>query len=713
MSNDRCILRVAVPTHLFRLFDYLPPIGWDAAKSSLQPGISFQPGMRVRIPFGRSERIGIISEITTDSPISDTKLKAIHEVLDDSPLFPETIQKLIHFASQYYHCALGEVYSFALPVWLRKGNKIVSEQNSNLNAGINASINANLNEVLNTSLNTNLNSDLNTALNTDLTTDLNSEQQAATETICKSIGKFNTFLLDGVTGSGKTEVYMHAIEQVLLQNKQALVLVPEIGLTPQMLERFEERFTKRFKVKIAVLHSSISEKKRFNAWNEARNGSAAIVIGTRSASFVPLKNPGIFIIDEEHDNSFKQQQDSFRYNARDLLVLRGSLEQCPVVLGSATPSLETLNKARSGRYQYLRLSKRAGIAKPPEVRVLDIRHRKLDEGLSAKLIHEMKHHIDAGSQVLLFLNRRGFAPVLMCYDCGGISACKQCDAHLTLHAKPKRLMCHHCETSIPVYDKCPTCNSLNLQALGFGTERLEAALQRNFPDQSIVRIDRDTTRRKGTLKEAVDRVTKGEAHILLGTQMIAKGHHFPNVTLVAVLDIDNALFSSDFRSLEKLGQLLTQVAGRAGRAARLGTCILQTCHPEHPLLNTLLDKGYHHFAESLLSERLNCNLPPFSHQALIRVESKKNEYAFSFLKDLKKFLHNTPNTFTLANFHIMGPVPALMEKRAGLYRAQLLLQSSERSLLQKNLKKLVVHAAAHPLSGKIKWNVDVDPIEMS
>lgn len=689
------ILRVALNTPRRTFFDYLPPENVDI--------IQCKKGLRVRVPFGRSTRIGMIADIQADSEIEASKLKKIEEILDQEPIFNDSMLKLIYWASDYYHYPLGEVFLYALPSWLRKGKPVskISLEDSVISSENSAADSSNSSNF----------SNIHSQKTSELFV-LNSEQKLAIERIQQSFGQFKPFLLDGVTGSGKTEVYIQIIEQALLQNKQALVLVPEIGLTPQMLERFK----KRFSVPISVLHSSLSEKKRFEAFESARSGEAKIVIGTRSAVFTPLLNPGIFILDEEHDNSFKQQ-DSFRYNARDLLVMRGSLEQCPVVLGTATPSLETLYNAQQNRYQRLRLSTRAGTAKPPEMQVLDIRHRKCEDGLSSQLVSEIQKHLNEEGQILLFLNRRGYAPVLMCYDCGHVSNCVNCDAHLTLHAGIKKLRCHHCDLTLPIPPHCPACQSLNMHPVGVGTERLETALERIFPEVPITRIDRDTTRRKGTLQQVLDKAKSGEARILLGTQMLAKGHHFPNVTLSAIIDIDSALFSTDFRSLENLGQLLTQVSGRAGRENRPGYCLLQTCHPEHPLLKILLEKGYHYFAEHLLAERRTADLPPFSYQALIRTQASKNELGFHFLQHLKEYMieetgggdHRNEKALGL---QVLGPIKATMERKAASFHAQLLIQSKERSLIKRALKNVIYKAEQHPLSKKLRWSIDVDPIEM-
>lgn len=667
---ERIILRIALRTPLWHTFDYLPPVNNSPACIS--------QGMRVKVPFGKSERIGLIIEIGTTSDYDPEKLRHVLEVLDDHPLFPESILKLMHWASQYYHCPLGEVVDRALPSWLKKGNILIKDNGSPAKSVFEKK-------------------------SIDSLKVLNHEQNVAVSAMVGALGQFKPFLLDGVTGSGKTEVYLEVIEKTLALGKQALLLVPEIGLAPQMLERIQSRFA----VTIAILHSSISEKKRFIAWNMARTGEAKIIIGTRSAAFVPLQSPGVFILDEEHDPSFKQQ-DGFRYNARDLMIMRARLENCPVVLGSATPSLETLQNTDSGRYTRLRLPLRAGNAQPPNFQILDIRHKKLEAGLSSALIHEVKKALDAGGQALLFLNRRGFAPVLMCFDCGFVASCKHCDAKLTLHYQPKRLRCHHCDAHLPIYNQCPQCQSQNLNPLGVGTERLEATIQKHFPAHTVVRIDRDTTRRKGKLEESVHQIKSGEAHIILGTQMIAKGHHFPNVTLVAILDIDNALFSSDFRSTERLGQLLVQVAGRAGRETKLGTCFLQTCHPEHPLIKLLLNKGYAAFAEQLLMERRSTGLPPFSYQALIRSEAKTQAQALKILTVLKQKASSSHHSAVKA----LGPIAAPMEKRAGQFHAQLLLQSSQRSSIQALLKSIISNAETLTLDKKLRWSLDVDPIEM-
>lgn len=664
-----CILRVAIPVPLRRLFDYLPPIESNTVK--------LEPGMRVLVPFGRRKVVGIIVDIVNHSDHPINKLKRIENCLDPTPLFSKTILSLIQWASRYYQGALGEVFELALPKILRQEPKKIKRKEKQTKKIQTATVSPALT--------------------------LNPAQEKAIKNISQHFGQFKTFLLDGVTGSGKTEVYIRVVESALAAGKQVLILVPEIGLTPQLLSRFQERFS----VPIAALNSSLTDKQRFEAFENARTGAAPIVIGTRLAAFVPLKNPGVFIIDEEHDPSFKQQE-GFRYHARDLLIFRGSLEHCPVVLGTATASLETLHNIQSGRFHKLPLPHRAGNAIFPTLQILDVRHKKCVEGLSSELMVAMREHIANKGQVLLFLNRRGYAPVLMCFACDWVATCKNCDAKMTIHQRSDTLQCHHCELTMPLYKECPSCKTKNPKPVGVGTERLEAALQENFPDSTIVRIDRDTTRKKGELKKAVDLIHEGKADILIGTQMIAKGHHFPNVTLVGILDIDHALFSTDFRSVEKMGQLITQVAGRSGRAERPGHVILQTCHPNHPLLKQLLEKGYSEFANSLLTERKMTNLPPYSYHVLIRAEANQIEKALAFLSFVKKEAISK----SIPQLTISGPTSAPMERRLGKHRAQLLLQAPERSALQKLLQNLVPKIESNIIVNTVKWSLDVDPIDM-
>jgi primosomal protein N' (replication factor Y) len=536
--------------------------------------------------------------------------------------------------------------------------------------------------------------------------ELNEAQKNSVESVTAASGRFAPFLLEGVTGSGKTEVYLQVIQHQIADDKQALVLIPEIALTPQLISRFQERFT----VPVVALHSGLSDRERLNAWLAARDGRAQVVIGTRSAVFTPFKQLGLIVVDEEHDPSFKQQE-GFRYSARDVAVRRAQQLNIPIVLGTATPSLETLHNARTDKYHHLVLPERAGNAAHPKVRILDVRGERMQEGLSAPLLDHMRKHLHAGNQVMLFLNRRGFAPTLLCHECGWVSECKRCDSHMTFHLSRNRLRCHHCGSERPLDKTCPQCNG-DLIPIGLGTERIEQTLAAMFPETPLVRIDRDTTRRKGALEKKLAEVHQGDAKILLGTQMLAKGHHFPNVTLVGVIDVDQGLFSADFRAIERMAQLVVQVAGRAGRAERSGEVLIQTHQPQHPLLQTLVSEGYGAFAQQALQEREAAHLPPFSYIALLRAEAVNADAAFQFLEEASVMAREYGSRFGLHDVHIQGPVPAPMEKRAGRYRVQLLLQAEKRARLHKLLTPWIRHLEGVKSGRKVRWSLDVDPIDM-
>ena len=532
---------------------------------------------------------------------------------------------------------------------------------------------------------------------------LTEPQEKAVKAVQTAFESFSAFLLEGVTGSGKTEVYLQLIEPLLQDHRQVLVLVPEIGLTPQLIDRFRQRFT----VDVAVLHSGLSDSQRLRAWQQAADGTARLILGTRSAIFTPLKNPGLIIVDEEHDSSFKQQE-GLRYSARDLAVWRAHQLNIPVMLGSATPSLESLYNARQGRYQLLLLPERAGQALAPKMHLLDLRHQPMRDLLSAVLLDAMDVHLKRGGQILLFLNRRGFAPVLLCHACGWVSECRRCDARMTLHQRRGELRCHHCGSQRRVDAFCPSCGSSELLGIGEGTERVEQALLERFPNDPVLRIDRDTTRRKGQLEDALCDAQAGKARILLGTQMLAKGHHFPNVTLAAILDADQGLFSSDFRASERMAQLIIQVAGRAGRADKPGEVIIQTHHPDHPLLRQLVEQGYPAFAEAALRERQDTLLPPYASMALLRAEATDAEHPRAFLESARELAEPRMSD----SLQLWGPVAAPMERRAGRYRAQLLVQTSNRSELQQLLKHWVPQLETLKQARRVRWSIDVDPVDM-
>ncbi len=729
------ILRIAVPTPLARTFDYLPTDNLDIA--------SVQAGMRVEVPFQRRILIGVVLEIVEQSDVPKNKLRKISRILDDAPLLSLSLLSLAKWASEYYHHPIGEVIATMLPTLLRKGSAaqpqlttfyrltgkgatldlqnlsrapkqqecITMLQQAQQGLEKHQFLQVNISpSVLRTLLEKGLIESYQApapqqASDANITpgVKLNEEQQIAVTTIKQNLREYQTFLLEGVTGSGKTEVYLQLIAHILKQGRQALVLIPEIGLTPQTVARFQRRFN----LPIALFHSRLNERERLEAWLQAKNGGARIIIGTRSAVFMPLQAPGIIIIDEEHDLSFKQQE-GFRYSARDLALVRAQHDNIPVVLGSATPSLESLCNVQRGRFRSLTLSQRAGQALQPEYRIIDVRGQRLEEGVSTKLLHLIKKHLHDGNQVLLFLNRRGYAPVLICHSCGWVAECWHCDARMTLHQQPQRLHCHHCGATRPRDVQCPACKGRQLLPLGLGTERLETAIQRHFSLYPVYRIDSDTTRRKGAMQGFVERIHDGKACILLGTQMLAKGHHFPKVTLVAILDVDGSLYSADFRAAERLAQLFIQVAGRSGRADLQGEVAIQTHHPRHPLLHTLIYDGYHEYALQALEERKQIGLPPYGYMALLRARARQRDNAFAFLHDVKYLVEKIANQQAQA----LGPIPAVMERRAGYFRAQLLIQSQRRSSLHRVLNALTLEISELKSASRVKWSLDVDPLDM-
>lgn len=664
------LLRIAVPTPLRRYFDYMVPEGCDFKR--------LKPGVRVRVPFQRRELVGIYVETVTETDVPLSKLKSAIEVLDDEPVLTPDLMQLCQWAADYYHHPIGDVLTSALPLSLRQGKALIAPNK--------------LRALL----------PVGSERNQDPLT-LNDAQQKAVTAIVKASNTFEVILLNGITGSGKTEVYLQSIVKVLEQHQQVLVLVPEIGLTPQTIARFRERFS----VPVVALHSKLTNRERLIAWQQAKSGEAKVVIGTRSAVFSAFDHLGLIIIDEEHDLSFKQQ-DGFRYHARDLAVMRAHFERIPIVLGSATPSLEVLHKATQGRYQHVHLPERAGVAVPPTVRLLDIRNVKLDEGMSPDLFEQMRTHLQAGNQVMLFLNRRGFAPVLMCHLCGWIAECQRCDRSMTYHLKAERLHCHHCDSRKPIPQQCGACGSGELHAIGLGTEKLEQALATHFPEYSIARIDRDSVQRKGKMEELLDDIQRGTHQILIGTQMLAKGHHFPKVTLVAIIDADSGFFSTDFRAIERMGQLLLQVSGRAGRVDQPGTVVIQTRQPEHPLLRLLVQEGYQAFAHALLDERQQAVLPPYTFFALFRAEARNINVASAFLQQIKKAGEGR----LPEGVFVLGPIPAPMPRRAGYHRVQLLIQSAKRPVLHSLLNSLIAAIEAIPGKQQVRWSLDVDPLEM-
>ncbi len=731
MSDLPTICSVAVPTRLWQRFDYLIP-------EQIHPA-DCQPGMRVKVPFGRREMVGVILQKKAATDFQKRPLKPLLALLDQQPIIPAAVLKLQQWVSDYYHYPIGEVVVGTMPKPLRQGEPALldvpmvyqltaagvdaaatgvkrapkltqllqflaqqgfADANQCRAAGFGSQcvLNAIKKKMVTQTEKTITQVAVNHQIPAGLV--LNTHQQAAVTQITQQ-KNYQTFLLAGVTGSGKTEVYLQSIAPLVQAGKQVLILVPEIGLTPQTIGRFRDRFN----VTVVVLHSGLTDRERRIAWVQALQGDAKIIIGTRSAVFVPMREPGMIIIDEEHDTSFKQQS-GFRYSARDCAVMRGVFENVPVVLGTATPSLETLHNVQRGKYQCLSLPERAGRAQMPALKIVDLRDQPLVAGLSIPLLQAMRAHLEKGHQVLLFLNRRGYAPTLICHHCSWTVACDQCDARMTLHLKPRRLCCHHCGRSKAPPRVCPACQQAELIPLGLGTERLEEVLQEQFPHYRILRVDRDTVRGKYDMQKVLQQVHDNSAQILIGTQMLAKGHHFPSLTLVAVIEADGALFSADFRALEHMAQLLMQVAGRAGREQHRGEVILQTHAPEHPFLNLLIEHGYEKFTEAVLAERAATGLPPYSHLAILRAEGLHEMLPNQFLENVKQQFHEQTQV------RVLGPVPTLMARKAGYYRAQLLLQTQDRSALQRLLQPIVPTLNKSRLAKKVQWTLDIDPLEV-
>ena len=712
-------LDIAVPTPLRRSFHYLPPPDFPA---------NIQPGSRLLVPFRNKKVTGIllgyVDSITTDK----RKIKAAEKLLDTAPIVPKTLCKLCIWAADYYHHPIGEVFAAALPNLLRRGDSpedlqfVLTERGPEIELEPRAHRQRAMIELLSQhpqGLSRDDLGDFSSAIIRSLTdkglitkqivspqpfslTSTNYEGIQPTGEQNEAVEAVNApgaYLLQGVTGSGKTEVYLRLIERMLEQGLQSLVLVPEIGLTPQTLKRFETRFN----VPVTVVHSGLTETERLRSWQQARTGQAGIVIGTRSAVFTPFAKPGLIIVDEEHDASFKQHE-GFKYSARDLAVLRASWDKIPILLGSATPSLESLHNAISGKYTHLRLRKRpAGIAQET-YQVISLKHKEPDNGFSPPLLKLMRQHLDAKGQVLIFLNRRGFAPVLLCTECNWMANCPRCDAKMTYHLSTRRLICHHCTSESSVPQHCAQCQSSQLLLLGLGTQRIEEHLKLTFGDVPVLRIDRDSTRRKGSFDKLLHEINKQDPAILIGTQMLAKGHHFSNVTLSVMLEVDSSFYSADYKAMERMGQLILQVGGRSGRSEKAGTVVIQTHFPDQPLLKQLIDDGYNTFADTLLSERKDNGLPPFCHQALVRAESTSRRLAMDFLEELEGAKNPHVDVF--------GPFPSSMEKRAGRYRALLMISSQSRQSLHKELKEKILQAESSKLGKKLRWAVDVDPIDL-
>ena len=735
MTESRRIARVAIATPLRRAFDYLLP-----AAIRQKAG----PGWRVLAPFGRGrEAVGIILQCRAQSEYPADKLKAIIRLMDDEPVLDPPQLEWILWAGRYYHHPVGEVVFNALPARLRKKQALDHIQpacwgpteagrafdparlkksprqarlldhlrqqqgpahESELGQALGQPL-AQLQRTLHALRHKGLIVRADTPAGPDIKKGrrLNEEQARAVNTVLAAPAGHGVFLLDGVTGSGKTEVYLALLEPALRAGRQCLLLLPEIGLIPQLIRRCRARFNSP----IAVLHSGLTELERAQSWRLARSGEAGLVLGARSAVWTPLARPGLYIIDEEHDLSYKQQ-DGFRYHARDMLIKRAARDGVKIILGSATPSLESLLNAGRGRYTRIRLTRRAGPARPPAFRLLDIRGRRMQGALSQELVREIGLHLAAGNQALLFLNRRGYAAHLYCHQCAWHAACHRCERPYTYHKKINSLCCHHCGGRQRPRTRCPACDQA-LLFLGHGTERIEEELGRLFPAAAIARIDRDTAQGRAALTRLLAEAQSARANILLGTQMLAKGHHFPAVTLTAIIDADRGLFSADFRAGERLAQLLTQVSGRAGRGDKPGAVTLQTHYPGHALLHAVTGPGYVALAAELLRERQLSRLPPFTCMALLRAEAPTGAAAEQFLGEaLSEF-----KRFGQPEVELYGPLPALIEKRGGRWRYQLLLQAPDRPSLHQNLDAWLGRLETLKAAGRVRWSLDIDPQDMS
>ncbi|WP_201509071.1 primosomal protein N' [Psychrobacter alimentarius] len=755
------LVQVALPVPLYRVFDYRLPADMSALPSASIPKI----GTRVEVSFGRQTLIGIvIAHISeTDSSVPLNKLKPINKCLDADPILDDSMLKLAYWLARYYHYPLGDVLAVILPSLVRQGKPLdllithwrilphVTDDDFRANAkkqkqqfdmlklhgerGASEDIlllEGMQREFLKTLEDKGLieryieskqaPSPVKLA---KMPLDLNAEQQRAVDAIIAAheAKRYTGILLNGITGSGKTEVYLQAMQAVLEAGKQVLILVPEIGLTPQTRARFASRFAAH----IVLLHSGMNNTHRLQGWQDCRTGHAQIIIGTRSALLYPFANLGLIVVDEAHDGSYKQQ-DTLRYHAADVALYRGFQHNIPVVLGTATPSLEHLKLVDEGKLVEYQLLTRPGNANPATMQLIDARlqstHQqttddgaRYDTGLTDALIGAIRQTLEAGDQVLIFLNRRGYAPVLLCKACGWQADCPRCDAHLTVHYNNQAqhshsyLKCHHCDWQAYIPAVCPDCGSQNLDAKGMGTTRLSENLHAIFanPQTSkdlypIIQIDRDTTRLKNSWENIYQRINEGKPAILVGTQMVAKGHHFPNVTLVCLPNADRGFLSADFRSPEHTAQLMVQVAGRAGRGDKAGRVLIQTLQPDNELLLKLVKDGYLSFARELLQERKMMGLPPYSYAALIRCEGKTMAATTQALKDAIDILP------TAHNLAVLGPIDAPMSKKNSRYHAQLLLLAKDRQQLHRVLNQWWQLATALPNAKYLKLTLDIDPI---
>jgi len=731
-------LQIAIPVPLRKEFDY------RCADCAQVPPV----GSRVKVPFGRRQMIGVVVGSSSNSALPEDKLKPISELIDVDPVVSQADLELLRWTAEYYHQPFGEVIKLALPSVVRQGKSIspakekiycLSEQGRQANteelnrAPLQQHVFAELRAAGTSGRNGQYLQEMSAGwrpalralqkrgwvevmeqestrdnnIRRDQAPQLTPEQDHAVEQILQSRSEFQSFLLYGITGSGKTEVYLHVVEQLMQAGQQALVLVPEIALTPQLVQRFRARLGDA----VALIHSGLAEGERHRAWWQASQGLVNVILGTRSAVLTPFKNLGIVIVDEEHDASYKQQ-DGVRYHARDVAIKRASQLNIPIVLGSATPSLETEENARSGRYRRLSLPSRTAGAVLPAIKLLPMDAMPAKEGLSRVVIDAIKQRLDNSEQSLIFLNRRGYAPLLVCFKCGWRGTCARCDAGLTFHRRSGRLRCHYCGADKPAPETCPECANEKLYQAGEGTQRIEENLQIQFPDAKLLRIDSDTVARKGELERHLQQARDGEADILVGTQILSKGHDFPNVTLVCVLNVDQNLFNVDFRAAEYLFQQVTQVSGRAGRASKPGEVLIQTYYSANPYFGHIRTHDYEGFASLALSERKLAGYPPYTYFVLLRAESTQATAPLLFLKQARRYAHEIMQAQNIEHVQIMDPVPSPMERKAGRYRAQLLIRAPRRQPLHALLNDWIARIENEQIARSVRWSVDVDPTEM-
>jgi primosomal protein N' (replication factor Y) len=732
---------VALNAPLRSAFEYRAPPGLSPA--------DIPAGVRVRVPLGRRSTVGIVVDHAPKPSVGATALRAVQELLDSEPLLDEQLLQLLRWTADYYHHPLGEVIAAALPKALKLGApaleqvriwRLSPEGREALAAGTAAraprqravlaalaavpsglraaDLAARLPNWRSAALSLSKRGWIETLEVTAVECGperatacaarhdgppLSVEQASAVAQIEAASGHYETFVLQGATGSGKTEVYLQCASRVLARGGAALVLVPEIGLTPQLVRRFEERLDTR----VAVLHSALADAQRLAAWRAARVGSARIVLGTRSAVFAPLPHLQLIVVDEEHDSSYKQYDGGCRYSARDLAVVRAHQCGVPIVLGSATPAFETLHNAARGRYRTLLLPRRSDQAQPPHLVLVDLRSQAIRQGLSVAVIDAIRRHLSQHQQVLVFINRRGYAPTLLCTSCGWIAPCPDCDARLTVHSAQRQLRCHHCGHAQVLPEGCLRCG-FSVKPVGQGTERVEQTLRELFPSEALMRLDRDSATSAHELEAIMQSVHSGATRILVGTQMITKGHHFPDVALVVVLNADQGLFSTDYRAAERLAQTIVQVAGRAGREKRRGEVLLQTEYPDHPLLRSLLNGGYEAFAATALAEREAARWPPFGRLVLLRASSRSEQGAMEFLSAARAL---APPSLQ-PPVRLLGPVPATMARRAGRYYAQLLIESADRAPLHRFIDEWLPHIDRLGRARHVRYVLDVDPIDI-